>query len=418
MPGAARAKCSEPARVIADRTSAKPWRAYDSGISDVAHRFFCGRWLRYPRPFFGYNSRRIEARMLNYNHLNYFHVAATEGTVAAAAERLGVTQPTVSEQIKALERSLGVTLFERTPSGLRLTEAGRLVFEQTSVMFLAGERLVEALGQSSSDLPRTLRVGIGSAVARTTTSDFIMPLLAIERCVPSIRSADSVELLRELKSNELDLVLSETEPAEAAQQGINVTLLDRVSLVAVAPPAVEPAADWQNVGLVHYRASSAYRWDVETFLDDAPSAAADRGRGRRCAVSARSRCPRRVPRVRIAIDRTRCRECRPFEDRRRDREFATRSACDLSGRCGCGAGASSGRCPDRSRASVACGLTGRTFSIDRQRFRELLFPTCEHSLREPPCSPSLRIAPLGLLTRPRSQGCRNRSTMLVPTRRK
>ncbi len=205
--------------------------------------------------------------MLNYNHLNYFHVAATEGTVAAAAERLGVTQPTVSEHIKTLERSLGVLLFERTASGLRLTEAGRVAFEQTAVMVRAGERLVEALGQTPSELPRTLRVGIGSAVARTTTTDLIMPLLAIERCMPSIRSADSVELLRELKNNELDLVLSETEPPEAAQHGINVVLLDRVSLVAVAPPTVEPAADWQNVGLVHYRASSAYRWDVETFLD-------------------------------------------------------------------------------------------------------------------------------------------------------
>jgi DNA-binding transcriptional LysR family regulator len=205
--------------------------------------------------------------MLNYNHLNYFHVAATEGTVAAAAGRLGVTQPTVSEHIRTLERSLGVLLFERTSSGLRLTEAGRVAFEQTAVMVRAGERLVEALGQTPSDLPRTLRVGIGSAVARTTTTDLIMPLLAIERCMPSIRSADSVELLRELKNNELDLVLSETEPPEAAQQGVNVILLDRVSLVAVAPPTVEPATDWQNVGLVHYRASSAYRWDVETFLD-------------------------------------------------------------------------------------------------------------------------------------------------------
>ncbi len=47
---------------------------------------------------------------INYNHLHYFHVAATEGSVAATATRLGVTQPTVSEQIRALERVLGVTL--------------------------------------------------------------------------------------------------------------------------------------------------------------------------------------------------------------------------------------------------------------------------------------------------------------------
>ena len=81
--------------------------------------------------------------MLNYNHLHYFHVAAVEGTVAGAAGRLGVTQPTVSEQVRALERTLGVALFERTATGLRLTDAGRLAYEHTSVMFRAGERLVE-----------------------------------------------------------------------------------------------------------------------------------------------------------------------------------------------------------------------------------------------------------------------------------
>jgi LysR family transcriptional activator of nhaA len=205
--------------------------------------------------------------MLNYNHLHYFHVAAVEGTVAAAAQRLGVTQPTVSEQIKALERALGVALFERTPAGLKLTEAGRLAFEHTSVMFRAGERLVESLGYAPSDMPRTLRVGIGSSIARTTAIDFFLPLLAIERCVPWIRSADSLELLRALGDRELDLVLSESEPPEWARQGLALAQLDRVSLVAVAPPALEPAPDWQDVGLVHYRASSAYRWEVEAFLE-------------------------------------------------------------------------------------------------------------------------------------------------------
>ena len=205
--------------------------------------------------------------MLNYNHLNYFHVAATEGTVAAAADRLGVTQPTVSEQIKALERALAVKLFERTPSGLKLTEAGKLAFEHTSVMFRAGERLVESLGHSVSDLPRTLRVGISSAVARSTASDFIMPLLALERCVPSISSADSVELLRALRLNELDLVLCETEPTESQRVGLEVALIDHIKLVAVASPAVAPSADWQNIGLVQYRTSSSYRWDVEAYLD-------------------------------------------------------------------------------------------------------------------------------------------------------
>jgi len=65
---------------------------------------------------------------LNYNHLYYFHVAALEGSVAAAAQRLGVTAATVSEQLRTLERALAHDLFERTQSGLKLTDAGRLAF--------------------------------------------------------------------------------------------------------------------------------------------------------------------------------------------------------------------------------------------------------------------------------------------------
>ena len=72
-----------------------------------------------------------------------------------------------------------VSLFERQPGGLKLTEAGRLAFEHTSVMFRAGERLSEALGHDHGQLPRTLRIGLTGAVGRTTTANFLLPLLAI-----------------------------------------------------------------------------------------------------------------------------------------------------------------------------------------------------------------------------------------------
>ena len=101
---------------------------------------------------------------LNYNHLYYFHVAATEGTVAAAAVRLGVTAATVSEQLKTLERALGTDLFERTPTGLKLTEAGRLTLDHTSGMFRLGERLVEVLGHAPADATRSLRVGMSGGI--------------------------------------------------------------------------------------------------------------------------------------------------------------------------------------------------------------------------------------------------------------
>jgi LysR family transcriptional activator of nhaA len=206
--------------------------------------------------------------MLNYNHLYYFHMAAAEGSIASAAHRLGVSQGTVSEQVRTLERTLRVSLFERQPGGLKLTEAGRLAFEHTAVMFRAGERLSEALGHDHDQMPRTLRIGLTGAVGRTTTANFLLPLLAIPGCVPSIRGGDAGELIRDLRANELDLVLCESEPPDSALNGLELAVLERMKLVAVAAPSLEIADDWSNVSLLHYRPSSAFRWDIEEFLDE------------------------------------------------------------------------------------------------------------------------------------------------------
>ncbi len=204
--------------------------------------------------------------MLNYNHLYYFHVVATEGSVAGAAAHLGVGQPTVSEQLRALERTLRVSLFDRTPGGLKLTEAGRVAYEHTAVMFRAGERLVEVLGHAPSDIPRTLRVGLSASVARSITIDFLMPLLALDDCVPTITTGTSVELVRQLRGHELDLVLCESEPLAAVRQGLEMAAVAEVKLVAVAPPAVVPAADWSDVKLIHYRPSSPHHAEVDAYL--------------------------------------------------------------------------------------------------------------------------------------------------------
>jgi LysR family transcriptional regulator, transcriptional activator of nhaA len=206
--------------------------------------------------------------VLNFNHLYYFHVVAVEGSVKAAAERLGVTQPTVSEQLRMLERALGVPLFERAPGGLRLTDRGREAFEHTTTMFLAGERLVSALGHGSAKTPLSLRVGMSAAVSRTIAADFLMPVLTFEQCQPSIRMGEFTELLRELRGHELDLLIGETEPIEAARPNIEVSVIHRPSLVAIVRPDLEPREDWQNLSLLEYRPTSAYHWEVDNFLRD------------------------------------------------------------------------------------------------------------------------------------------------------
>jgi LysR family transcriptional activator of nhaA len=205
--------------------------------------------------------------VLNYNHLYYFHRVAGAGSIARAADALGVTQPTVSEQIKQLERSLGVALFQRVVGGLRLTSAGQRTFAHTTAMFRAGERLLEELGGMPSDVPRTLRVGITTAASRAIATDFLFPVFSTDGFTPSVRVGELTELLRELRGNELDLVMCETAPLSTSRDGLELVELQRTRLSVLAPPALNPAADWSDLGIVHFRPSSVFRWDVENYLD-------------------------------------------------------------------------------------------------------------------------------------------------------
>jgi hypothetical protein len=66
----------------------------------------------------------MQSDELNYHHLRLFWEAARSGSLRAAAERLHLSQPTLSAQIKALEESLGEKLFERAGRGLKLTARG------------------------------------------------------------------------------------------------------------------------------------------------------------------------------------------------------------------------------------------------------------------------------------------------------
>jgi DNA-binding transcriptional LysR family regulator len=179
-----------------------------------------------------------------------------------------VTQPTVSEQIRMLERTLSVQLFDRTSSGLKLTQSGRDAYEHTTTMFLAGERLTEALAGSGAPPLLSLRVGVSSAMSRTVAADFLMPLLAVEHCRPSIRTADNNELMRDLRAHELDLIVGESEPIPAARAGLEVATIHKPVLVAVAAPDIEPRDDWQNLSLLEYRPSSAYHWEVDAYLKE------------------------------------------------------------------------------------------------------------------------------------------------------
>lgn len=133
-----------------------------------------------------------------------------------AAAKLGVSQPTISAQVKALEDSLDRQLFSRSGRGLRLTTAGRMVMDHATEIFGLGGRLVEVLNGAESKQPVRLNLGITDSFAKLFAWNLVRPAI---REHPGLFVACSEgkagELLGQLVTGKLDVVLSD-EPASAA----------------------------------------------------------------------------------------------------------------------------------------------------------------------------------------------------------
>lgn len=104
----------------------------------------------------------MDLQQTDWNHLRAFLATAEQGSLSAAARALGLTQPTLSRQIAALETALDLMLFERNGRTLTLTDTGRELLRHARDMGGAATRLsLSASGQRS---------GLGGVV-RITASD-------------------------------------------------------------------------------------------------------------------------------------------------------------------------------------------------------------------------------------------------------
>ncbi len=148
--------------------------------------------------------------MLNFKHLRYFQVVASEGSVARASERLHLTPQTISGQISQLEQQLGVRLFQRAGRNLELTDTGRLVLSYAEEIFSLGNELEDSLRQLPAERPQLLRVGVVDVLPKSIAHRILEPALQMDEPVRMIcREASLDVLLAELAVHRLDLVLAD-----------------------------------------------------------------------------------------------------------------------------------------------------------------------------------------------------------------
>ncbi len=173
---------------------------------------------------------------LNYHHLRYFWVIATEGSMTRAAERLNVSPSSLSVQLKSLEEQLGQQLFERRGKSLALTEAGRIALDHANSVFRSGHAMIEALSGLRPDR-QILRVGSTATLSRNFQIAFLRPMTKRKDVELVIRSGVMADLLGQLDNHKLDLVLSNQPALSDTGSSFECALVSEqpVSLVGRGP---------------------------------------------------------------------------------------------------------------------------------------------------------------------------------------
>ena len=195
---------------------------------------------------------------MELRHLRYFVTVAEEGSFVKAGRRLSVAQPALSKQIQALEREVGVPLFERVPRGVRLTRAGSaFLAEARNTLENAARAVASAQALSEISQPNVRFAYDRNAHHSTTVAE----LLAAHRTAHpetkvTVFRVEESKALRALREHRADVasVFSMTLPIP----GFGTRVLADCPMQGVILPASHPAAAQEKISLSELRSSPWY----------------------------------------------------------------------------------------------------------------------------------------------------------------
>lgn len=147
---------------------------------------------------------------MNSAQLRAFHAVASRGSFTTAARTLNVTQPTLSSQVKALEESYGIRLFDRVGRGVVLTELGARLHEVT-------RRLYDLEEEAEEILSAARELNIGSIRVGSDGPHHVIPIVAeFKRRYPqldlSLDMGNADRVLKDLRESRIDVaVLARTD---------------------------------------------------------------------------------------------------------------------------------------------------------------------------------------------------------------
>ena len=172
--------------------------------------------------------------MTTLRQLTYLVALADYRNFRRAADAVHVSQPTLSQQLRALEGRLGVNLVERNETPVQLTPVGREVVARARKVLLDVKDIEDMARRSRTGMGGTIRFGV-----TPTLGPYLMPgiVAALHRAYPDmrlyVREGIPDEQARELSRGDLDMVLS---PLPVSGSDLHIEPLFREPLHIVCPP--------------------------------------------------------------------------------------------------------------------------------------------------------------------------------------
>jgi LysR family transcriptional regulator, low CO2-responsive transcriptional regulator len=171
---------------------------------------------------------------MNHAQLRAFHAVASEGSFTRAAARLHVTQPTLSGQVKALEETYGVRLFNRSGRRVAPSELGCELLELTRRLFSLEAEAADLLAAARGLHKGHLRIGADAPYHVTT------PLSAFTRRYPGVQVSltvgNSAELSRALFEHRIDVAVLANVAGDARLHAVPLRRDRLVAFVARSHP--------------------------------------------------------------------------------------------------------------------------------------------------------------------------------------
>ena len=151
--------------------------------------------------------------MLNFQQISTFVTVISEGSMTAAADKLFLTQPAVSQQIRNLEETLGVDLLVRGVRQIKPTPQGEILYEHAKRILSLVSQAEIAIRSMGADMQGTLRIGTLNSLGLHLMSSIMSRLLRYNPDLSvKVQYDKADELLKLYKKGLLDiLVLPDTE---------------------------------------------------------------------------------------------------------------------------------------------------------------------------------------------------------------